>query len=209
MKCDRFEKYELGVLEKRAFENHLPTCRTCQSAMEKDKELLSLAGQLLQPIRAPLLWGKIEHTLRMEKQRSREKRSLFPSQLSGQFLRIAATVVLMLAVGSGAYFLFKKEGQVKSGLLEAAALDRVEKIEQQYLDAIRELEKTAGPHLADLDMELSLLYRDKLETIDAQIEQCQEALAGNPGNAHIRRYLLAALQDKKQALADIMGKDGG
>jgi len=51
---------------------------------------------------------------------------------------------------------------------------------------------------------MMLLYREKLETIDAQIERCQEALAANPANAHIRRYLLAALQDKKAALADLL-----
>jgi hypothetical protein len=48
-----------------------------------------------------------------------------------------------------------------------------------------------------------LLYRDRLETIDAQIARCQEALAENPSNAHIRRYLLAALQDKKETLREL------
>ncbi len=49
------------------------------------------------------------------------------------------------------------------------------------------------------------LYRDKLAVIDGQIEKCQEALERNPGNAHIRRYFLAALQDKKQTLAEALG----
>jgi hypothetical protein len=51
---------------------------------------------------------------------------------------------------------------------------------------------------------MMLLYRDKLETIDAQIERCKEALALNPASAHIRRYLLAALQDKKGTLAELL-----
>jgi len=46
---------------------------------------------------------------------------------------------------------------------------------------------------------------DKLAVIDGQIEKCQEALERNPGNAHIRRYFLAALQDKKQTLAEALG----
>jgi len=51
------------------------------------------------------------------------------------------------------------------------------------------------------------LYRDKLAAIDAQIDKCREALDSNPGNAHIRQYLLAALQDKRQALADVLGSE--
>jgi hypothetical protein len=58
--------------------------------------------------------------------------------------------------------------------------------------------------MADMNLELMLLYRDRLETIDDQIEQCREALSENPGNAHIRRYMLAALQDKKQTLKELL-----
>ncbi len=99
--------------------------------------------------------------------------------------------------------MLKTEGQ-ESGLLAGSALERVEKLEREYVQAIRELEKEATPHMAQLDMELMLLYRDRLETIDAQIERCQEALETNPANAHIRRYLLTALQDKKETLVEIV-----
>ena len=55
-----------------------------------------------------------------------------------------------------------------------------------------------------MNVELMLLYRDRLETIDDQIEQCREALSENPANAHIRRYMLAALQDKKETLKELL-----
>jgi hypothetical protein len=47
------------------------------------------------------------------------------------------------------------------------------------------------------------LYRERLETIDAQIERCRRALELNPASAHIRRYMLAALQDKTLTLIQI------
>jgi len=58
--------------------------------------------------------------------------------------------------------------------------------------------------MAELDLELMLLYRDRLEIIDQQIVECKEALSSNSGNAHIRRYMLAAFQEKKNTLRDIM-----
>ena len=58
--------------------------------------------------------------------------------------------------------------------------------------------------MARMDPSLMLLYRDKLETIETQIAYCKEALIDNPANAHIRRYLLIALQDKKKALQEII-----
>jgi hypothetical protein len=84
------------------------------------------------------------------------------------------------------------------------ALARVEQKEQDYLKAIQDLEKQALPKMAGMDLKLVFLYRDRLETIDAQIKQCQEALALNPANAHIRRYLMMALIDKKETLAEIL-----
>ena len=81
---------------------------------------------------------------------------------------------------------------------------KVERQEQQYEAAISELQAVVAPRLAQMDQELMLLYRDRLETIDTQIMQCKEALAVNPANAHIRSYLLTALRDKKEALKEIM-----
>ena len=58
--------------------------------------------------------------------------------------------------------------------------------------------------MADLNLDFVFLYRTRLETIDAQIVQCREALALNPANAHIRRYLIAALKEKKDTLAEVL-----
>ena len=54
------------------------------------------------------------------------------------------------------------------------------------------------------DTDIYLLYRDKLEVIDSQLALYREGLKESPGNAHIRRYYLAALQDKKNTLKEIL-----
>jgi len=63
--------------------------------------------------------------------------------------------------------------------------------------------------MAGLDLELDSLYRDRLGTIDAQIARCREALKSNPANAHIRRYLMAALRDKRETLTEVLNLKAG
>jgi hypothetical protein len=89
-------------------------------------------------------------------------------------------------------------------LLAGKALKQVEAKEREYEEAIAEMERLAEPQLAKLDADLMMLYRDRLATIDAQIVRCKEAAARNPANAHIRRYLLAALQDKQETLQELV-----
>ena len=82
---------------------------------------------------------------------------------------------------------------------------QIERAEKDYLAAIESLERQVRPKLAASMTEETALYEDRLAVIDAQIDRCRLVLASNPGNAHIRRYLLAALQDKRQTLADALG----
>ena len=205
MSCDAYQKYELGALNQTEFDRHASSCPECQKQLEQDARLLALTRNLKQPLATPLLWAKIENSLRAEKRkRLRSRRVTFREQ-SWMLMRIAA--VLLLTAGVGSYFLFKPQPS-KSRLLAGAALAQVEQKEKEYSVAIAELEAAALPQMAKLDTDLMLLYRDRLETIDAQIERCKEALATNPANAHIRRYLLAALQDKKETLKELVELEG-
>ena len=124
------------------------------------------------------------------------------------FARTAGVAVAALAVfGLAAWFLFIRPSPGSdSGLMADAALARVENEEREYAAAIEELEAKAGSKLAEMDFSLMALYRDRLETIDSQIERCREAIAQNPWNAHIRRYMLAALRDKKDTLGQILSQ---
>jgi len=201
MNCEFYQKHELGEIDENEFSQHLTTCSECQKLVEQDARILTLAQNLQKPVASPLLWAKIENALRAEQQRNRRYwRFSWPEQ-KWTLLRMAA--VLLISIGLGSYLIFKPK-PTKSRLLAGAALEQVEKNERAYAEAIAELERAALPQMAKLDVELMLLYRDRLETIDAQIARCKEALAENPSNAHIRRYLLAALQDKKETLRELM-----
>jgi hypothetical protein len=201
MMCEFYQRHELGELDPEPFQAHLRECAHCQQLVKQDEKLLTLAKSLNQPLRSPLLWGKIENQIRGTESQSKRK-----IMLAGQWSplwRLAAVVLISLGVGLGGYFYFKTDDIESQNILAANALKRVESVEQEYVNAIAELETVASTQMAQMDIELALLYRDRLATIDAQIQRCREALAENPGNAHIRRYLLAALQDKKQTLSEV------
>ncbi|MCI0697518.1 hypothetical protein L0337_36610 [candidate division KSB1 bacterium] len=202
MSCKVYRQFKLGEMEETVFNRHAPSCAECQRLLAQDVQLLTLAKSLKPPVANPLLWAKIENALRAEQQK---RRLAWLQEHKWTLLRMAA--VLLVAVGLGSYFLLKPKPS-DSRLLAGAALEQVEKKEREYAAAIAELEAIALPQMAKLDVDLMLLYRDRLETIDAQILRCKEALATNPANAHIRRYLLAALQDKKETLQELLRMSG-
>lgn len=213
MNCKELEKYDRGDLDEVEFERHAATCQVCQQALQIDREIVTRAKQLRQPINAPLLWDRIDQALRKEKDKDlllspqtpvpwEQKRERVSH--SWRFVRIVSTAAVFLAIVGIGIFFGVKSSSPSSGLLAQKALIRVEQKEQEYQKAIDALERQALSQMDDLNLEIVFLYRTRLETIDAQIEQCREALALNPANAHIRRFLMAALQDKKETLVEVL-----
>lgn len=201
MSCDFYRQHELGEIDDDGFEQHARDCAQCRELIELDVRLLEHAKSLQRPVAAPLLWAKIENSLRAEQHSQRRKVMEIFGRRRSVVLRLAAVVVL--ALSAGVYF-FSRPEPSSSRLLARAALQKVEAKEKEYQEAISELERQAQPRLTTLEVDLMLLYRDRLETIEAQILRCKDAAARNPANAHIRRYLLAALQDKQQTLRELV-----
>jgi hypothetical protein len=199
MTCDGFKKVCLGEWTHDVFQEHMATCPECREAYERDGMLLGISRSLKIEVEAPDLWDRIESDLR--NQRNFRIGQLWKSSM----FRIAAILMLGFILGLSVMFGSKDDpGDRSSGLLSESALNEVEIRQKAYESAIKELEAVASSRLVALDQELMFLYRDRLEVIDQQIEQCREALATNRANAHIHRYLLAALQDKEETLNEIM-----
>jgi hypothetical protein len=236
MSCPKYDDFERGLVEEEEFEKHLKTCAECrrQAALDErlERETASLRERRIDDAG---LWARIEaglvangvvageaaDTPAAQGARPRRAREagqgagflsrlakLIPGPGNPAFARTAGVAALALvAVGVAAWFLFIRPSPgTGSGLMADAALARVETEEREYAAAIHDLEAKAEPKLAEMDFSLMALYRDRLETIDAQIERCREAIGRNPWNAHIRKYMLAALQDKKETLGLILAQ---
>jgi hypothetical protein len=174
-------------------------CPECREAYERDRILLGLSRSLRAEVKAPDLWGRIESDLRNQRKFRIGRLWKF------SVFRIAAILILGFILGLSLMFGLKDDrDNLSSGLLSESVLRNVEVRQKAYESAIKELEAVASSRLVALDQELMFLYRDRLEVVDEQIEQCRQALATNPANAHIHRYLLAALQDKQETSKEIM-----
>ena len=194
MSCDRYQERELGRLDEAAFQAHLKDCSVCRERLRQDERLMELAAGLKRPAEPPFLWERVEAGLRAEQQRARRRTWLY-----------RAAAVLVVSLGLGALVQQQRGApEPATGLYTAEALEKVREREREYAAAIEELEQIAGERMQRMDPELALLYRDKIATIDTQIDRCLQALHGNPANTHIRRYLLLALRDKRETLEEIV-----
>lgn len=198
MPCDKYKKWDLGEYDDQAFQAHLPQCSMCQKQYEADQHLLSLAKTLQEPVLAPKLWQRIENTL--------QEMPSVPNTVplhQRPIVRWLAAAILIMGLGL-AYQWTPNTAHKPSCLLTHEALAQVESTERDYIASIEQLEKQAQEKLPKINSDLSYLYRDKLSVIDYQISHCKDAIAENPGNAHVRRYMLAALQDKQKTLQEIL-----
>lgn len=201
MSCKAYQKFEMGEWDEEKFTNHLKSCPICQKIIEQDKRLMELAASLNQPVITKDLWPTIEADLKLKQQESKRYRFERLIKNNSRFLRIAAILLLGSVL---VFYLFIPTNTKQSGVLSQTALEKVKEKEEDYIKAIDELQVNANAHLSEFDIELTLFYRDKIETIDAQIDRCKGALETNPANTHIRRYMLAALIDKKETLLEIL-----
>ena len=214
MNCTKYEDYELGRIGAGELLKHLETCAECRAQAALDERLTRETASLRRPVDDAGLWDRIEARLAEEAVGAgRGEMMPAPGQRRPAFLprllvfaRPAAVAAAALAaVGLAVWFLLLRPAPPgSSGLLADAVLARVETEEREYAAAIEELEAKARPKLAEMDFSLMALYKERLETIDAQIERCREAAAANPWNAHVRTYMLAALRDKQETLGRIL-----
>jgi hypothetical protein len=202
MICKELERYDKGEMSEAEFAKHASVCLECRKALLLDKEVMSLAESSRRPIDAPRLWSRIERALDEEIAGESQRRKGF--FLYWKPHRFVSTALIVLVVVGLSLYIGLREPPPSSGLLAKKTLAKVEQKEKKYVESIQELEKQALPRMTALDLELEFLYRERLEVIDAQIAKCREAVAANPANAHIRRYLMAALQDKKETLAEVL-----
>jgi hypothetical protein len=206
MSCDFYEQHELGKLEKKEFQEHMKECRICQEAVLQDNLLMQDAKKLKVSVHAPLLWNRIHQDLQNEKTGAAKVQPLKIKVGRSMVLKIAASILIAIIISG--YFVLQTTSK-SSPLLTENKLKEVEKLEESYEQAITELEEIVKPKMASINIELVLNYKDRLETIDEQIKLCKEELKLNPANTHLRRYLLAALMDKKQTLIEIQKLNSG
>ncbi len=192
MICEYCNKGTLHTLNNQELESQLSDCKYCYRVKDDifEKKLeLSL-------YKAPdSVWENISKELPPTKE-------IKVQDTHVSIIWKAAAVFLILSMA--AFMLTKITGNDNPNILSGLEFQRMEFLETQYLNEIDKIEKAALPEMFEYETDIYLLYRDKLEVIDRQLALYREGLKESPGNAHIRRYYLAALQDKKNTLKEIL-----
>jgi len=200
MGCSYFENDSLNRLNEKDRSLHIKECPLC-AERESIESQIEIDANLLPAFKPDAsLWAKIENEIKAN-EKSKRKNTIL-KRVSKQKIWLRAAAILFVTFSITALYFASSSGS--ENILSSISLLKVELTERSYLSAIEDLEMQADSKMAEMDFELSFLYRDKLETINVQIAQCEEAINKNPGNAHIRRYMLAALQDKKETLNEII-----
>ena len=195
--CEFYTKHELGQIGDIEFDKHVQSCEFCKTLLAEDAKLFELVNSLKQPVDSDNVWVKIESDLSNQKSKNIIHLMLKSNKM---LFRIAAVLIVGIAIS----FYFIQHNQIPDkGVVTLSMLEKLDEQEEDYLKSIEELEAATQEKMAQMDIGLMLLYRDKLEMIDAQIAECKEALAENPANAHIHKYLFAALKEKKETLKEI------
>ena len=196
MNCHKFEDYLNEQLDLDKFKVHMETCNECLKAYQIDQKIMRQSRNINKRLEIPDLWSLIEKTLQIERP------VLLKFKKTKRLLIAAAAALLILTT----IWMFNSFRQEKSSdrILSQQALERVIEAEENYQEAIKELEELAYTQLGETTEPLAQLYRNKLSLIDRQIENCKAALEKNPANSHIRQYLMAALQDKRKTLENIL-----
>jgi len=89
-------------------------------------------------------------------------------------------------------------------IYEPDPLKAVEKAEIKYIHAIEKLEQQVKKQGSDLDLNLLILYQERLALLDESIAACKRTLQENAENVNARKYLLLAYQEKVVTLKNLL-----
>jgi hypothetical protein len=174
---------------------HAGECQACAEKLASWNEISGVAQSMQTTWNNDMLWPRIERGIRAQNRHARSK-----------LWQIAASVVIMAGLG---VFAWKANQAISSNvfgehILQAAAVDEVEKAEKAYVAAIHQMEKTAQPKLDDASTPLMVSYKEKLMLLDDAIADCQANIDRNRQNAHLRNQLLAIYSEKQRTLQDVL-----
>jgi hypothetical protein len=180
---------------------HAEICPTCAETLLAWDEISQTAQTMRHTWQDDMLWPRIARALREEQRPSR----------SSWLWQVAAAFILTIGLGATMFYAVRvqtHEAAFDRDILRISALDHVERAEQAHRAAIRQLEEIAGEkvdHAAASPLMVS--YREKLMLLDDAIAECEDNIARNRQNAHLRRQLLTMYSEKQQTLEDVLREE--
>jgi len=178
-----------------------------------DDALSAAARSLHEEWESPALWPSIAARLREEQRTSSQRWWQMPASATW---RLAAAAVLVLAVSSASWMIWRSSAPTRSAsevaaderLLTDETVAAIDRSEAQYVKAIDELTRLTKPKLDMPDSPLVVSLRERLMTIDAAIAEYRKEIDKNRFNAHLREQLLWIYQEKRRTLQEVQESAG-
>lgn len=203
--CTKFDDllFDASPLAAETAARHAAECPACAERLAGWNDLTATAQSMRMAWQNDMLWPRIARALESERRNSKPHRTRWIAQA-------AAAVLLTVSLGGTMFYAVRMESRkadFDQHILRVSALDQVERAEEAYTAAIRQLERVAEPRLDAADTPLMISYKEKLMLLDDAIADCEANIDRNRQNAHLRNQLLAIYSEKQQTLQDVLRED--
>jgi hypothetical protein len=173
---------------------HAKECPACREKLASWNEISAVARGMHTNWTNEMLWPRIARAIRNEKRQGL------------RIWQVAAGFLLLLGIGLFAWRANEnvRRDKFNQTILQASAVDEVEKAEKAHVAAIDQLEKVTQMKLDEASTPLLVSYKEKLMLLDDAIAECQSNIDRNRQNAHLRKQLLAIYSEKQRTLQQVL-----
>jgi len=191
--CNNFDEFLLEGDTVGAAE-HARECPACREKLASWNEISDVARGMQTTWSNEMLWPRIARAIRNQKRQGL------------RIWQVAAGFLLLLGIGLFAWRANEnvRRDKFNQTILQASAVDEVEKAEKAHVAAIDQLEKVAQTKLDEASTPLLVSYKEKLMLLDDAIAECQSNIDRNRQNAHLRKQLLAIYSEKQRTLQEVL-----
>ena len=209
---DRLSEYldgDLTSAEAEGVERHLEECDECRGTLGELRQVAERARRLPDVPPDRDLWGGIAAEIGgRERPLARVAPSGPPKRFSFTLPQLVAAGLALMLLSGGMVWLARLGGD-PTDFPQVAASDAADApagavpvtfADAHFDEAIADLQQTLDAERDKLDPTTVRVLEENLASIDRAIEQCRQALAGDPANLYLADRLVAAQKKKLTVL---------
>jgi hypothetical protein len=209
---DRLSEYadgELDAAERAAVDAHLAGCAECRMALDELRAVVARAGALLDQAPPGDLWPGIAAQIAPADGHPRVspfRRALSARRFSFTLPQLAAAGIALMILSGGLVWMARSgdpradfdpiSAQVEAPAEQAPLVRPANLADEQYDEAIADLERTLEAGRRALDPETIRVIEENLAAIDRAIDQSRRALSDDPANVYLNMHLASTRQRK-------------
>jgi len=220
MRCSKAKKLisslidgDLDKKQTTAIKQHVSVCSSCNKLWQDFSSISDSAKNLDEYEPPDYIWMKVRHRLNkggLESSSDVYSRGRWFA-LPGFGFALASAALLLLIVGGillKPHFFKDESALLQVNESSKYTLAKLEEAEMHYQKAIKALAEAVAVQERHMDPQVAEVFRINLETINASIAVCKQAVMQDPNNFESRNFLMAAYKEKANLLNKLMNLNG-